>query len=265
VFASRGGIPRAERADVRGDIHIGTSGWEYRHWAGDFYPAGLSRDRWLEFYVREFDTVELNNPFYRLPEASVFDGWARRVPRDFRFAVKASRYLTHLRRLREPQEPLERLWTRARHLGPRLGPVLYQLPPRWKPNVERLETFLTALPEEPQAIEFRDRRWYSARTLSLLDKAGVALCLHDMAGSAPSPRRAGPFVYVRFHGAGQKYGGRYSSQRLAAWADRMVGWAEDGLPVWAYFNNDTGGHAVRDADRLRAMVARRTSAPSGGT
>jgi uncharacterized protein YecE (DUF72 family) len=142
---------------VGGEIRIGTSGWEYRHWAGDFYPAGLPRARWLEFYTREFTTVELNNPFYRLPQASVFEGWAHRVPADFRFAVKASRYLTHLRRLREPEEPLERLWTRARHLGPRLGPVLYQLPPRWKPNLERLEAFLMALPDAPQVIELGNR------------------------------------------------------------------------------------------------------------
>ena len=250
---------------MRGEIRIGTSGWEYRHWAGDFYPAGLSRDRWLEFYAQQFDTVELNNPFYRLPEASVFEGWAARVSPEFRFAVKASRYLTHLRRLREPEEALERLWTRARHLGSRLGPVLYQLPPRWKPDLVRLDAFLKALPDDRQVIEFRDRRWYTGATLTLVQRAGVALCLHDMAGSMTSPRAVGPFVYVRFHGAGEKYGGRYSSQRLAAWADRMTGWAEDGLPVWAFFNNDTDGHAIRDADRLRIMVARRTSASSSGT
>ena len=142
--------------------------------------------------------------------------------------------------------------------------MLYQLPPRWKPNLERLEAFLMALPDAPQVIEFRDRRWHSARALALLENAGVALCLHDMPGSATVPRPVGPFVYVRFHGAGEKYGGRYSSQRLAAWADRMTRWSEDGLPVWAFFNNDTGGNAVRDADRLRAMVARRTSASSSG-
>jgi uncharacterized protein YecE (DUF72 family) len=245
---------------MRAAIRIGTSGWEYRHWAGDFYPAGLPRDRWLEFYAREFDTVELNNPFYRLPEASVFAGWSRRVPSGFRFAVKASRYLTHVRRLREPDEPLERLWSRARHLGPRLGPVLYQLPPRWKPNLDRLLAFLAAVPEDPQAIEFRDRRWYAPRILERLEGAGVALCLHDMAGSAARPRPVGPFVYVRFHGSGARYGGRYPSQRLTAWADRLAGWAGSGLPVWAYFNNDIGGHAVRDAERLRTMVARRTNA-----
>lgn len=239
------------------DVRIGTSGWEYRHWAGGFYPDGLPRDRWLEFYAERFATVELNNSFYRLPETSTFEGWARRVPTDFRFAVKGSRYLTHLRRLREPAEPLDRLWGRARHLGDRLGPVLYQLPPRWRPNFERLRSFLAAVPDAPQAVEFRDRRWYSAAVLRALDESGVALCLHDMAGSASPVRPVGPFVYVRFHGAGATYGGRYSSQRLSAWADRIGDWAAAGLPVWTYFNNDIGGHAVRDADRLREMVARR--------
>lgn len=242
-------------------VRVGTSGWEYRHWAGSFYPSDLPRDRWLEFYARHFDTVELNNSFYRLPRPDTFAGWARRAPEGFVFAVKASRYLTHLRRLREPQEPLERLWSRARRLGDRLGPVLYQLPPRWRPNPERLAAFLQALPkEEPQAIEIRDPRWYGARLSAGLEAAGVALCLHDMAGSEPRPKPVGPFVYVRFHGSGAKYGGRYTSQRLTAWASRMTAWAASGLPVWAYFNNDIDGHAIRDADRLRSLLTRRGAA-----
>ena len=241
-------------------VRIGTSGWEYRHWKGRFYPRDLVHDRWLEHYATEFDTVELNNSFYRLPSAKQFGTWGRRVPGDFRFAVKASRYLTHVKRLRDPREPVERFWRSARHLGPRLGPVLYQLPPRWNPDLERLEAFLAAVPDAAQAIEFRDRRWYGDETTRLLERAEVALCLHDMPGSQTEPRAIGPLVYVRFHGAGAKYGGTYSPQRLAAWADRIVAWAADGLPVWAYFNNDAAAHAVRDAERLRAFVARRLAA-----
>ena len=240
-------------------IRIGTSGWEYRHWAGRFYPRQLSRDRWLEHYAGEFDSVELNNSFYRLPDAEQFALWGRRVPSGFRFAVKASRYLTHIKRLREPAEPIERFWTRARHLGSRLGPVLYQLPPRWSPDPKRLEVFLTSVPGEPQAVEFRDPRWYGAATYRLLEGAGVALCLHDMPGSATQPAPVGPFAYVRFHGAGAKYGGSYSSHSLNAWADRMAAWAAGGLPVWAYFNNDAGAHAIRDAARLRSLVSTRPS------
>jgi uncharacterized protein YecE (DUF72 family) len=242
---------------MAGAVRIGTSGWEYGHWAGRFYPRDLPRDRWLERYATEFDTVELNNSFYRLPDANQFAAWSSRVPRRFRFAVKASRYLTHIKRLREPKEPIRRLWTRAERLGPRLGPVLYQLPPRWKPDIERLDTFLAAVPHAPQAVEFRDRRWYIDDALEALARAAVALCLHDMAGSASQPVPVGPLVYVRFHGSGAKYGGSYSPQRLTAWADRIAGWAADGRPVWAYFNNDAAGHAVRDADRLRSLVTRR--------
>jgi uncharacterized protein YecE (DUF72 family) len=239
-------------------VRIGTSGWEYPHWVGPFYPHDLPRERRLEFYADRFDTVELNNSFYRLPDADVFDGWAARVPASFAFAVKASRYLTHVRRLRDPAEPLERFWSRARRLRRRLGPVLYQLPPRWRPNLERLDAFLRAIPpRHAQAVEIRDRRWYGRDLDAALERAGVALCVHDMEGSAPPPAPVGPFVYLRFHGAGARYGGRYSSQRLSAWADRIAGWAADGWPVWAYFNNDVGGHAVTDAARLRAMVERR--------
>ena len=237
---------------------IGTSGFEYDHWRGDFYSHGLPRGRWLETYADRFDTVELNATFYRLPRAETFDAWRDRVPATFRFAVKASRYLTHVRRLREPAEPIERLWSRAGRLRDRFGPVLYQLPPRWNPNLERLETFLAAVPpQHPQTIEIRDRRWYRSDVLDRLEAAGLALCLHDMAGSEAPPRPIGPFVYVRFHGAGERYGGRYPPQRLRAWADRIAGWAGAGLTVWAYFNNDVGGHATRDAARLRDMVARR--------
>lgn len=237
---------------------IGTSGFEYAHWRDDFY-AGVPRTRWLERYSQEFDTVELNATFYRLPAADAFDRWAARVPDSFRFAVKASRYLTHMKRLREPHEPIERLWRRASRLERRFGPVLYQLPPRWKPNLDRLQAFLAAIPpDHPQAIEIRDDRWYGPEAIRMLRGADVALCLHDMPGSATRPEPVGPFVYLRFHGAGgEKYGGRYPSQRLAAWADRIGSWVGDGLPVWAYFNNDIGGHAVRDAARLREMVARR--------
>jgi uncharacterized protein YecE (DUF72 family) len=156
---------------VGAEVRIGTSGWEYRDWRGDFYPASLPRDRWLKFYAERFETVELNNPFYRLPDAATFVTWGKRVPPLFRYAVKASRYLTHVRRLRDPSEPVERFWSRAMRLGPRLGPVLYQLPPRWRPDLERLGHFLDLVPAAAQAIEFRDRR-YAPR-----DGAGHGACI----------------------------------------------------------------------------------------
>lgn len=241
---------------ARKPIRIGCSGWQYRHWRGRFYPKDLPTDAWLDHYAKTFDTVELNNSFYRLPEADTFATWARRVPDGFLFAVKASRYLTHLKRLREPREPLDRLWSRAGRLGDHLGPMLYQLPPRWDADIKRLQDFVDVLPRNRlQAIEFRDGDWYRDDVFAILRDGDVALCLHDMPGSATKPEPVGPFVYVRFHGATGKYRGGYPGQALRAWADRLLGWAEDGLPCFVYFNNDVGGHAPRDAVRLRQLVS----------
>ena len=239
-----------------GRIRIGCSGWEYRHWRGDFYPRDLPPSRWLERYAETFETVELNATFYRLPEASTFDRWRSRAPRGFRYAVKASRYLTHMKRLREPAEPLERLWSRAEHLDEHLGPMLYQLPPRWKRNVERLEAFCAALPPaKAQAIEFRDPSWHHPEAYAVLERHGVALCLHDMPRARAPVEPVGPFVYVRFHGRGT-YAGSYAPQTIGSWARRLAGWAAEGRDAWVYFNNDVGGHAPRDAVRLREAVGR---------
>lgn len=243
---------------MAGGIRIGCSGWQYRHWRGDFYPADLPTDKWLAYYTRTFDTVELNNSFYRLPSADAFAAWRRRVPVRFCFAVKASRYLTHLRKLREPAEPLALLWSHASRLGPHLGPMLYQLPPHWRRNTERLSAFLDAAPRDRlQAIEFRDRSWYDPAVYQLLRAHDVALCLHDMTGSASPIDPVGPFVYLRMHGSGARYGGRYPDDALRTWADRLRAWSADGRASWVYFNNDIGGHAPRDALRLREMIERR--------
>jgi uncharacterized protein YecE (DUF72 family) len=236
-------------------IRVGCSGWQYRHWRGDFYPAELPAARWLEYYAARFDTVEINNTFYRLPEAPTFAAWKQRVPMGFLFAVKASRFLTHMKKLKDPEEPLDRFYTRARALGRAFGPVLYQLPPRWPVNVERLEAFLRALPRRRQhAIEFREPSWYCDAVFALLDRYRVALCLHDMAGSASGRLRVGPFVYVRFHGSA-KYSGAYEPAALDRWAEWLAAHAGAGTPVFAYFNNDVGGHAPRDAAYLRTALA----------
>lgn len=245
-------------------VRVGCSGWQYPHWRGNFYPASLPSARWFEYYVTRFDTVEVNNTFYRLPEAETFAAWRGRAPRGFVFAVKASRFLTHMKKLKEPAEPIKRFFARARRLGPALGPVLYQLPPRWPVNIERLTVFLKMLPRNRgHAIEFRDPSWYGDEVFALLEKHGVALCLHDMAGSASGKLVVGPFVYVRFHGT-TKYGGRYGDETLADWAGWMVEQARTGRPIHAYFNNDTGGHAPRDAVRLRYAIALRLQAGTAG-
>lgn len=242
------------------NIRIGCSGWQYQHWRGDFYPAALPQSQWLDYYAERFDTVEINNTFYRLPEAATFAAWGRRAPRNFVYAVKASRYLTHMKKLKDPRDPLRRFFTRAKRLERAFGPVLYQLPPRWPLNLERLDTFLAALPRTRRhAIEFRDPSWYAPEALALLERHRVALCLHDMPGSTSVRRAVGPFVYVRFHGV-QKYSGRYSDAVLDDWAAWLAACATRGLAVYAYFNNDTGGHAPRDAVRLRDRIRRHVAA-----
>lgn len=253
---------RVRRRRRTGVAWIGCSGWHYRHWRGVVYPPELPSARWLTSYAGRFATVEVNSSFYRLPEESTFAAWRAQVPRGFRFAVKASRFLTHVKRLRDPEEPLARLFTRLRPLGAALGPVLYQIPPRWFPDAERLDAFLSALPARlpgtshrlHHVMEMRDPRGYEDRVLELLARHRVSLCVHDMPGSA-SPRLAtGPVVYVRLHGSEQRYGGTYPDAALddwAAWIRRMLA---EGHDVYAYFNNDMYGHAVSDAERLRLRV-----------
>jgi len=239
----------------RGQARVGCSGWQYKHWRGDFYPAELPLSRWFEHYAERFDTVEINNSFYRLPERATFVAWGRRAPMRFVFAVKASRFLTHMKKLKDPEEPIDRLFTRMRGLGPHLGPVLYQLPTGWKVDVERFRTFLAALPRGVRhVVEFREPTWYAPEIRALMERHGVAMCLHDMPGSATGKERVGPFVYVRFHGATRKYGGGYSDDRLRAWAEWLNAQRDAGADVYGYFNNDVGGHAPRDAVTLRHVL-----------
>jgi uncharacterized protein YecE (DUF72 family) len=245
---------------MRGRLFLGTSGYVYPHWRGRFYPPGLPSREWLPFYARHFGTVELNNPFYRLPAKTAFRSWRATVPDDFVFAVKASRYLTHLKRLKAPRAPLDRLLRRVRPLGPTLGPLLFQLPPHFHQDPARLRTFLRALQRQSHvpglraALEVRHASWLVPETFDLLHKAGVALCLHD---ARPAPVR-GPltadFVYVRRHGPGARYRGSYPEGRLRADARDIGGWLDEGRDVYVYFNNDGGGAAVRNAKRLGQLL-----------
>ncbi len=236
-------------------LRIGTSGWSYRHWRGAFYPAGLPPREWFRHYASRFSTVEVNATFYRLPRPETFETWARQAPPGFCFALKASRYLTHVRRLREPAQPLGRLLRAARPLGGHLGPLLFQLPPRWVPEPSRLRELAEALPPGlPAAVEFRTPAGYSPRVLDLLADLGFALVVHDHP-AAPAPREVtGPFVYLRLHGPGPLYGGEYGAAGLEPWADWIREVRGQGLPVYAYFNNDAGAAAPRDALRLAHML-----------
>ncbi len=244
----------------RPNPRIGCSGWNYKAWRTTFYPTGLSSARWLEFYAARFDTVEINSTFYRLPDRATFSTWQSQTPKGFLFAVKASRFLTHMKRLREPREPLGRLISRASALGRQLGPLLYQLPGSFTIDLERLDAFLRALPRLSNGarihhvMEFRHPSWYVAETYHLLNQRGVALCLHDKEGSKIIEPIDGPFVYVRFHGTSGRYHGSYDRRVLTRWAHRLAEQAQDVRQVFAYFNNDPDASAVENALTLRSAL-----------
>jgi uncharacterized protein YecE (DUF72 family) len=237
-------------------IRIGCSGWNYKHWRERFYPKGLPVARWFAFYAEHFDTVEINNSFYMLPKAETFRKWRDQAPPGFCYAVKANRFLTQAKKLKDCEEPLGRMMPPTRELGRALGPILYQLPPRLKLNLERLESFLQLVPKDvTNVFEFRDQSWYVPETLALLERYGASFCVHDMPGSASERHAVGPITYVRFHGGEGKYWGRYSDEGLVSWTDWIAAQARAGRPVWCYFNNDIDAHAIHDAQTLKAMVA----------
>jgi uncharacterized protein YecE (DUF72 family) len=237
------------------EVRIGCSGWVYKHWRGLFYPEGLPQRLWFERYAEEFDTVEINNSFYRLPPASTFDKWRKQAPPGFCYAVKANRFLTQAKKLKDCEEPLQRMMAAARHLGDRLGPMLYQLPPKMGLNLDRLESFLKILPKDVTSVfEFRNTGWYVPETYDLLERYGASFCVHDMPGSASERVATGAIAYVRFHGGEGKYWGRYSDEGLLWWADWIVEQARSGRSAWCYFNNDIGGHAIEDARTLKSMI-----------
>jgi uncharacterized protein YecE (DUF72 family) len=239
-----------------GEAHIGCSGWNYKHWRGLFYPAGLPESRWLEHYASRFDTVEVNATFYRLPTRKAADGWARATPRGFEFAVKASRYLTHVKRLRETGAGYARLLEPLHPLveADRLGPVLWQLPGNFHRDDERLATALEQLPGGRYAFEFRHESWFVPEVEEILRAHGAALVVADH----PERRfqtlsRTTGWMYVRFH-QGRGRDGNYTPKQLETWAERIAAWRRDG-DVFAYFNDDWGGHAVDEALRMRELVS----------
>ena len=227
----------------------------YKHWRGLFYPEGLPVKRWVAFYAGEVDTVEINNSFYRLPPPNTFEGWRKQAPAGFCYAAKANRFLTQAKKLKDCEEPIARMMASFDALKPKLGPILYQLPPRFKLNLERLESFLRLVPKAVNNVfEFRDPSWYTDKVFSLLDRHGASFCAHDMPGSKSPAIAVGPLAYLRFHGGVGKYWGRYPDERLMDWADWIAAQARSRRPVWAYFNNDPEAHAIHDAQTLRAMV-----------
>lgn len=238
-------------------IFIGTSGWHYKHWLGGvFYPAGITGPGMFEFYQRHFNTVEINNSFYRLPTAQTFDNWRESAPRNFQYAVKASRFITHMKKLKDPKSSSEKFFIAAERLEEKLGPILFQLPPRWKLNIERFQEFLEFLPPEHKyAFEFREESWLVPEVFALLRKYKAAFCIHDFADMKIPTEITADFTYIRFHGpTSAKYWGSYSDDELQRWADRINGWRRDLSAAYVYFNNDPEGAAVRNALTLKSLV-----------
>jgi uncharacterized protein YecE (DUF72 family) len=237
-------------------LRIGTSGWQYADWRGRFYPAGLPQRRWLEHLARTFPTVEVNSAFYRLPERTTFEGWAAQAPDDFVFAVKASRYLTHVRRLREPAEPVARFLDRARGLGGKLGPVLLQLPPNLRADADLLEATLAQFPAGVRVVvEPRHSSWWMPGIEGVLRAHGAALCWADRGGRPITPLwRTAEFGYLRMHAGRASPAPRYGVGSIDAWLQRLSPYS--GSDAYVYFNNDHGGAAVADAEVMVRRTAR---------
>ena len=238
------------------DVRIGTSGFHYRHWRGTFYPAETSAGGMLQAYLQHFDTVELNNSFYRLPDEGTFKSWREATPPNFVFAVKASRFITHNKKLKDPQSALDNLLPRVAALGSKLGPLLFQLPPSWKMNLARLQGLLEILPRELRyTFEFRERSWISPDVHDVLRQFNAAFCIYELAGYHTPLEVTADFAYVRLHGPQQgKYQGSYSHNRLSWWAQQIRDWSETLRAVYVYFDNDQAGYAAHNALLLKNMV-----------
>jgi uncharacterized protein YecE (DUF72 family) len=244
-------------------LYVGTSGWQYRHWKGTFYPPRLPQREWLPYFAERFRTVEVNNTFYNLPEAPVFERWRGQTPPDFVFALKMSRYLTHLKRLHDPEEPVHRFLQRARCLGSKCGPILVQLPPDQRLDPGLLDGALTAFGRAVRvAVEFRHESWFVASTRRILERHQAALCLAD------SPRRKQPhwrtaeWGMVRFHEGTGGHAPGYGLDALTMWAERIAATWGPRDDVFVYFNNDTGGWALRDATTFAGLAARAGLSPT---
>lgn len=234
-------------------LFVGTSGWSYKHWVGVFYPPQLPPARYLPHYAGHFDTVEINYSFYRLPSHEAFVTWRQETPAGFVFAVKASRYLTHMRKLKEPAEPLRRLLEAAGGLGDKLGPLLFQFPAQWRKNLPRLEGLLAILPPGRRcAFEFRHPSWLGEDVYAALARHGCALCIPDHPALPRALRLTADFTYLRFHAG--RYIADYSAAELALWAGRLRGFLAAGADVYAYFNNDVAGYAVQNAAALKSLL-----------
>ncbi len=236
-------------------VYIGCSGWHYKHWRGPFYPEKLPASKMLEYYTRYFLTVELNNSFYRLPQPNALRNWHDSTPPNFCYAMKGSRFLTHMKKLKDPAAGIERFFERADMLGEKLGPVVFQLPPHWEADPERLEGFLEALPRAHRyAFELRNPTWHTPEIYAILRRHKAAYCMFEIAGFRSGFEITADFVYVRLHGPGAAYQGSYSAAVLGEWASRIREWRSHLRAVYIYFDNDQAGYAPKNALDLERML-----------
>jgi uncharacterized protein YecE (DUF72 family) len=238
-------------------VHVGTCGWQYRDWRGQFYPEKLAQARWLEHYAQRFQTVEVDNTFYRLPAAETFAAWHARTPADFCMALKTSRFFTHIKRLRDPEAPVQLFMERARRLRGTLGPLLVQLPPTFRADPPRLADALDCFPRSVRlAFEPRHESWFSDATRAVLEERNVALCLADSRQKPAGPVwRTADWTYLRFHEGLGSPRPCYQEGALVEWAERLASTWGDGCELYVYFNNDPRGCAVRDARRFAGAAA----------
>jgi len=236
-------------------ILIGTSGWHYEHWKGIFYPPELPKSRWFDFYARYFPTVEINSSFYHLPSEKTFASWHRNSPADFCFAVKANRFITHVKKLRQAEEALDKFLQNVRALREKLGPILFQLPPSLRRNPELLEEFLPLLPKDLKIVfEFRNESWFAEEIYRILSRYNISLCLFDMPGFTTPLVITADFSYIRFHGSASLYSSCYTDEELSEWSRRISSLARDLSEIYIYFNNDVEGFALFNAQTLASFL-----------
>ncbi len=243
-------MPKMKLNDIK--TFIGTSGWMYKHWKGPFYPEKISNEDMLKFYTDHFSTVEVNSTFYRLPTAKTVQNWMNKTPKQFIFVIKTNQYITHRKYLKDGQETVKKFFNIIKILDYKLGPILFQLPPNWNVNLERITEFIKILPKDYLYVfEIRHPSWYIQEIYDLFKDYNIALCIHDFYGEISPLEITANFIYIRFHGAKGHYFGKYSTEQIKHWTNKIIEWIKLKHTVFAYFNNDAFGWAVKNALELK--------------
>jgi uncharacterized protein YecE (DUF72 family) len=239
----------------KGKAIIGTSGWHYKHWEGSFYPKELKKSDYAGYYARHFNSVEVNRTFYKLLKEKSVKEWYDKVPVDFIFSVKGSRYLTHMKKLNDPADAVKNLLDSVKPFKEKLGPVLFQLPPNLHINEEKLKGLFKVLPKKNRfAVELRNSSWYDEKVYKILKDAGIAFCIYELEGHRSPEVVTSDFVYIRLHGPGNKYQGSYGEDTLMGWAEKIDYWINDGKDVYCYFDNDEKAYAPDNALKLKELI-----------